>query len=88
MGYFDDVQIQAEETPKGEVDLHIVLKERPSIKSIEVEGNKVFNKEEILDQLTTKSLAVTSLRRSARTSTSSRRCTKKRATISPRSITR
>lgn len=61
MGYFDDVQIQAEETPKGEVDLHIVLKERPSIKSIEVEGNKVFNKEEILDALTTKSLAVASL---------------------------
>jgi outer membrane protein insertion porin family len=61
MGYFDDVQIQAEETPKGEVDLHIVLKERPSIKSIEVEGNKVFNKEEILDALTTKSLTVASL---------------------------
>ncbi|MBI5251674.1 MAG: outer membrane protein assembly factor BamA [Desulfomonile tiedjei] len=60
MGYFDDVQIQAEETSKGEMDLRIVLKERPSIKTIEVEGNKVFTKDEILDTLTTKSFQVAS----------------------------
>ncbi len=61
MGYFDDVQIRAEETPQGEVDLHIVLKERPSLKTIEVQGNKLFSKDEILDALTTKSFAVASL---------------------------
>jgi len=61
MGYFDDVQIQAEETGKGEMDLRIILKERPSIKSVETEGNKVFNKDEILDTLTTKSFQVASL---------------------------
>lgn len=60
MGYFDDVQINAEETPKGEIDLKIVLKERPSIKNIEIEGNKVLAKEEILDALTTKSFSVVS----------------------------
>ena len=60
MGYFDDVQIRAEETPTGQVDLHITLKERPSIKSIEIEGNKVFSKDELLDALTTKSLTVAS----------------------------
>ncbi len=60
MGYFDDVQIRAEETPTGQVDLHITLKERPSIKSIEIEGNKVFAKDELLDALTTKSLTVAS----------------------------
>ena len=60
MGYFDDVQIRAEETPTGQVDLHITLKERPSIKSIEIEGNKVFTKDELLDTLTTKSFTVAS----------------------------
>ncbi len=61
MGYFDDVQIQAEDSGKGEMDLRIILKERPSIKSVETEGNKVFNKDEILDALTTKSFQVASL---------------------------
>lgn len=61
MGYFDDVQINAEETPKGEIDLRIVLKERPSIKSIEVEGNSVFTKDEIIDALKTKSFQVASI---------------------------
>ena len=61
MGYFDDVQMRAEETPKGEVDLLITVKERPSIKEIEIEGNKVFSKDNILDHLTTKSLTVASV---------------------------
>lgn len=61
MGYFEDVQIRADETPKGEVNLSITLKERPSIKNIEIEGNKVFTTDQILDQLTTKSFSVVSL---------------------------
>ncbi len=60
MGYFDDVQIRAEDTPTGQVDLNITLKERPSIKNIEIEGNKVFAKDELLDTLTTKSFTVAS----------------------------
>jgi outer membrane protein insertion porin family len=61
MGYFEDVQIRADETDKGEVNLHIALKERPSIKDIEIEGNKVFTTDQILDQITTKSFSVISL---------------------------
>lgn len=63
MGYFDDVQMKAEENPKGEMDLFITIKERPSIKTITVEGNKVFSKDEILDALTTKSFTVASLQK-------------------------
>ncbi|MGO8879644.1 MAG: outer membrane protein assembly factor BamA [Desulfomonilaceae bacterium] len=63
MGYFDDVQIKAEENSKGEMDLLITLKERPSIKTINIEGNKVFSKDEILDALTTKSFTVASLQK-------------------------
>ncbi|MGC8604221.1 MAG: outer membrane protein assembly factor BamA, partial [Desulfomonilaceae bacterium] len=63
MGYFDDVQIKAEENPKGEMDLNIKLKERPSIKTINIEGNKVFSKDEILDALTTKSFTVASVQK-------------------------
>lgn len=58
MGYFEDVQISADETAEGSVDLRIVLKERPSIKEIQTEGNKLFTRNEILDLLTTKSFAV------------------------------
>jgi outer membrane protein insertion porin family len=61
MGYFEDVQIKAEPTSKGQVDLHVVLKERPSIKEIEINGAKLFTKDEILDALTTKSFSVVSL---------------------------
>jgi outer membrane protein insertion porin family len=61
MGYFEDVQIRAEPAEKGQVELHIVLKERPSIKEIQIEGNKIYSTDEILDGLTTKSFSVASL---------------------------
>jgi len=61
MGYFDDVQIRAEEAAPGTVDLHIVLKERPSLRTLEIQGNKLFSKDEILDTLITKSFSVANL---------------------------
>lgn len=61
LGYFDDVQIETEENGEGKVNLRITVKERPSIKEIAIDGNKVFTKGEILDALTTKSLTVASL---------------------------
>ncbi len=61
LGYFDDVQIRAEKTPSGEVDLNIEVKERPSIKDIEISGNTVFTTDEILDRLLTKRLNVASV---------------------------
>jgi outer membrane protein insertion porin family len=61
MGYFDDVQIKADDTDQGQIELKITVKERPSIKNIEIEGNKLFSKDEILDTLTTKSFSVASV---------------------------
>ncbi|MBM4325703.1 MAG: outer membrane protein assembly factor BamA [Deltaproteobacteria bacterium] len=63
MGFFDDVQIQAEEAGAGEVELKIVLKERPSIKEIIIEGNSAFSKDKILDRVTTKSFTVANAER-------------------------
>ncbi len=60
LGHFDDVQIKAEDESEGKVDLRIVLKERPFTKEVEVEGNTVYSKAEILDKLTTKSVDVAS----------------------------
>ncbi len=61
LGYFDDVKISAEEADEGRVDIVVELKERPSIKQIQVEGNTVFSKDDILDALTTRSFSVVSL---------------------------
>lgn len=58
MGYFDDVQIDAEETPEGKIDLHVILKERPAVKNLEVKGASVFSKDQILDAITSKSYHV------------------------------
>jgi len=60
LGYFEDVQIRAEDTPNGEVDLRIVLTERPYLNNRDVQGNTVFSKDEILDALTQKSKDVVS----------------------------
>ncbi len=63
MGYFEDVQIRAEPSADGKMDLQITLKERPSIKNIELDGVKIFSKDEILDALTTKSFSVASVQK-------------------------
>lgn len=63
MGYFEDVQVRAQEAPDGKMDLYITLKERPSIKNIELEGLKIFSKDEVLDALTTKSFSVASVQK-------------------------
>jgi len=61
LGYFDDVQVEAEEDGEGKVNLRIMVKERPSIGKINVDGNSVFSQGEILDALKTKSREVASL---------------------------
>ena len=61
LGYFDDVGINAEKNPDGEVDLNITVKERPFIKEVETNGNTVFTSDEILDRLTTESNRVVSV---------------------------
>lgn len=61
LGYFDDVKIAAEGTAEGTMDITIELKERPSVKEIEITGNTVFSKDELLDLLTIKSFDVASV---------------------------
>ncbi len=63
MGYFEDVQIKAQEAPDGKMDLYVTVKERPSIKNIELDGVKLFSKDEVLDALTTKSFSVASVQK-------------------------
>ena len=60
MGFFDDVQIKANESDKGVVDLRVIVKERPEIKEVVIDGSTVFSKDQILDALTTRSKAMVS----------------------------
>jgi len=50
MGYFDDVRIEAEEGPKGKVIIFRV-KEKATIRVIRFKGNKVYDDEKIMENL-------------------------------------
>jgi outer membrane protein insertion porin family len=52
MGYFDDVRLEAETVPDGKI-LMFVVKEKPTVRGILIEGNTwVFEDEEIKEELT------------------------------------
>jgi outer membrane protein insertion porin family len=53
MGYFDDIRIEAENTPEGEKIIFRV-KEKPTIRVIRIKGNHVFKEEKIKEHLTIK----------------------------------
>jgi len=48
-GYFEDIRFECEETPKGCV-LHIIVKERPTIREINYEGLNSVSKSDVLDR--------------------------------------
>jgi len=50
MGYFEDIRIEAEESPQGKVIIFRV-KEKPSIRLIRFQGNKVYKDDEIKENL-------------------------------------
>lgn len=50
MGYFDDVRIEADDGPKGKI-ITFRVKEKPTIRVIRIKGNKVFDDEEIMENL-------------------------------------
>jgi outer membrane protein insertion porin family len=53
MGYFEDIRIEAEDSPEGKiVTFHV--QEKPTIRNIAFSGNKVFKDEEIRENLTIK----------------------------------
>lgn len=53
MGYFDDIRIEAEDTPDGKKIIFRV-KEKPTIRVIRFKGNKVFKEDKIKENLTIK----------------------------------
>ncbi len=50
MGYFDDVRIEADDGPKGKI-ITFRVKEKPTIRVIRIKGNKVFDDEDIMENL-------------------------------------
>jgi len=50
MGYFDDIRIEAEETPQGKI-IYFNVVEKPTIRTISVINNKIYEDKEITDAL-------------------------------------
>jgi outer membrane protein insertion porin family len=59
MGYFTDVRMDVGESPEGRV-LTVIVKEKPSIKEILVEGNRKIKKDKILEVMNLKPFSVAS----------------------------
>ena len=59
MGYFTDVRMDVSETPEGRV-LTVLVKEKPSIREIMVEGNHKLKKDKILEVMSLKPFSVAS----------------------------
>ncbi len=59
MGYFTDVRMDISDTPEGRV-LTVIVKEKPSIKEIMVEGNRKIKKDKILEAMNLKPFSVAS----------------------------
>ncbi len=53
MGYFDDIRIEAEDTPDGK-KIVFKVKEKPTIRVIRFKGNKVFKEDKVKENLTIK----------------------------------
>ncbi len=59
MGYFTDVRMDISDSPEGRV-LTVLVKEKPSIKEILVEGNNKVKKDKILEAMNLKPFSVAS----------------------------
>ncbi|MEJ2671964.1 MAG: outer membrane protein assembly factor BamA [Deltaproteobacteria bacterium] len=59
MGYFTDVRMDISDTPEGRV-LTVIVKEKPSIKQIMVEGNRKVKRDTILEVMNLKPFSVAS----------------------------
>jgi outer membrane protein insertion porin family len=53
MGFFDDIRIEAEDSPEGKIIIFEV-KEKQTVRRIQFKGNDVFDDDEILETLTLK----------------------------------
>jgi len=59
MGYFTDVRLDASDTPEGRI-LTVLVKEKPSIREIMVEGNRKLKKDKIIEVMNLKQFSVAS----------------------------
>jgi len=59
MGYFTDVRLDASDAPEGRI-LTILVKEKPAIREIMVEGNHKLKKDKILEVMSLKPFSVAS----------------------------
>ncbi|MBS3732231.1 MAG: outer membrane protein assembly factor BamA [Desulfobacterales bacterium] len=62
MGYFDDVRVAAEETEDGRVVIFTV-EEKPTLRTIEVTGNRVYDDEEVRENIDISSGAILNISR-------------------------
>ncbi|MBU4232695.1 MAG: outer membrane protein assembly factor BamA [Proteobacteria bacterium] len=59
MGYFTDVRLDASDTPAGRI-LTVLVKEKPAIREIMVEGNRKLKKDKIIEVMNLKPFSVAS----------------------------
>ncbi|OQY06901.1 MAG: outer membrane protein assembly factor BamA [Desulfobacteraceae bacterium 4572_123] len=57
MGYFEDIRVEEEDGPGGKIILFKV-KEKPTIRVIRIKGNRVYDDEEITENMTLKTGAI------------------------------
>lgn len=50
MGYFEDIRIEAEESPEGKV-ITFIVKEKPTIRHIRFKGNTVYSDEDLAEKI-------------------------------------
>ncbi len=62
MGYFDDIRILAEDAPGGKI-ITFQIKEKATIRNIQVYGNRVFEDEKIIENLTIKTGSILNIYR-------------------------
>ncbi|MGQ9744666.1 MAG: outer membrane protein assembly factor BamA [Dissulfurimicrobium sp.] len=57
MGYFDDVQVDVKDGPKGKI-VTFILKEKPAIREIKIKGNKTIKNDKIKETIALKPYTV------------------------------
>jgi len=57
-GYFDDLRIEREESPKG-YRIHVYVKEKPTIRSIEYKGLSSVSQSDVLDRFKNNKVGLT-----------------------------
>ncbi len=60
MGYFEDVRIEAKGTPAGKT-IFFIVQERPTLRNILIENNKLYSDEKIQEEMTIKRGAIINL---------------------------